>query len=141
MAGIYGADGKRTRSGFMLAALIDTAYLTGQRIGDLLALQWSAFGQDGITFTPSKTGKSTGASVLIEWTPRLRELEARLKALRQERRAFGGYVFTKIASKKGQQKAGQPYTYWGAITAWRRACERAGITDLHFHDLRAKATR
>jgi integrase len=139
VAGIYGADGKRTRSGFMLAALIDMAYLTGQRISDLLSLEWSALGRDGIKFTPSKTGKSTGASVLIEWTPRLRELEARLKALRQERRAFGGFVFTKISAKKGQQKAGEPYTYWGAITAWRRACARAGVKGLHFHDLRAKA--
>jgi integrase len=123
----------------MLAALVDMAYLTGQRIGDLVALKWSAFGPDGIEFKPGKTSKTTGVRVLIEWTPKLRDVERRLRTLRAERRAFGEFVFTKRASKKGQPKAGQPYTYWGASTAWRRACERAGIVNLHFHDLRAKA--
>jgi integrase len=139
VAGIYGADGRRTRSGLMLAALIDMAYLTGQRIGDLLALEWSAFGRDGIAFRPSKTKGSTGAGVLIEWTPKLRDVERRLKDLRKDRRAFGSFVFTRRAPKKGMATAGQRYTYSGAISAWKRACKRAGIEDLHFHDLRAKA--
>jgi integrase len=139
VAGIYGKDGRKTRSGLMLAALIDMAYLTGQRISDLLSLTWGALGRDGIVFTPAKTSKTTGGRVLIEWTPKLRDVERRLKELRRERRAFGEFVFTKQATKKGMAKAGQRYTYWGASTAWRRACERAGIDDLHFHDLRAKA--
>ena len=148
VAGIYsktrrdakpGAVRQKTRSGLMLAALIDMAYLTGQRISDLLALEWSALGRDGIVFTPAKTSKTTGGRVLIEWTPKLRDVEQRLKALRTERRAFGTFVFTKQVKKKGMAAAGQRYTYWGASTAWRRACERAGIEDLHFHDLRAKA--
>ena len=33
---IRGADGVDTRSGPMLCALVDMAYLTGQRVGDLL---------------------------------------------------------------------------------------------------------
>lgn len=139
VAGIYGKDGRKTRSGLMLAALVDMAYLTGQRIGDLLALKWAAFGRDGIVFTPAKTSKTTGGRILIEWTPKLRDVERRLKALRAERRAFGEFVFTKQSAKKGMARPGQRYTYWGASTAWRRACERAGIEDLHFHDLRAKA--
>lgn len=148
VAGIYattradakpGAVRQKNRSGIMLAALIDMAYLTGQRISDLLSLEWSAFGRDGIVFKPSKTKSSTGARVLIEWTPKLRDVERRLKDLRVERRAFGAYVFTKRVAKKGMATAGQRYTYWGASTAWRRACERAGVEDLHFNDLRAKA--
>ena len=141
VAGIYGKDGRKTRSGLMLAALVDMAYLTGQRISDLLRLEWSAFGRDGITFKPSKTAKSTGASVLIEWTPRLRDVERRLKALRTERRAFGSFVFTKQSSKKKgkMQAAGQRYTYSGAHSAWVRACERAGVEDCRFNDMRAKA--
>lgn len=148
VAGIYattradakpGAVRQKNRSGLMLAALIDMAYLTGQRISDLLNLEWSAFGRDGIVFKPSKTAKSTGASVLIEWTPRLRDVERRLKEIRKERRAFGTFVFTKQAANKGMAKAAQRYTYSGAHSAWVRARQRAGIEDCRFNDMRAKA--
>lgn len=139
VAGIYGLDGKKTRSGLMLAALIDMAYLTGQRISDLLALEWSQIGRDGILFKPSKVRGSTGVSVLIQWTPKLEQLIARLKALRGARRAFGTYVFTKQAAKRGMAVPGQRYTYSGAHSAWVRACERAGVETLTFNDLRAKA--
>ena len=105
MAGIYGKDGRKTRSGLMLAALIDMAYLTGQRIGDLLSLQWSAFGPGGIVFKPTKTLKTTGGQVLIEWTPKLRDVERRLKEMRVEKRAFGAFVFTKQVNKKGMAAA------------------------------------
>lgn len=131
VAGFYGRDGKRTRSGAMLAALVDMAYLTGQRIGDLLELQWDAVGTDGIVFEPQKTAETTGARVLIEWTPKLADVVRRLRELRVERRGFGPWVFTK--------QNGQHAGYWGMSSAWRRACERAGVADAHFHDLRAKA--
>lgn len=140
VAGIYaqvrsdarpGAKRQKTRSGLMLAALIDMAYLTGQRISDLLSLQWSAFGREGIVFKPSKTEKSTGASVLIEWTPKLRDVERRLKQLRKERRAFKPWVFT--------TQSGDQLSYWGASSAWQRARRRAGISDCRFNDMRAKA--
>lgn len=125
-----------TRSGPMLCALVDMAYLTGQAIGDLLALEWSALGRDGITFARSKVAKTTGSSVVIEWTPKLRDVERRLKDLRIQRRAFGSKVFVR--------QDGQPYTYWGAASAWRRAVERAGLKQaarkgFTFHDLKAKA--
>jgi len=79
--------------------------------------------------------------VVIEWTPKLRDVERRLKALRTERRAFGSFVFTKQSSKKKgkMQAAGQRYTYSGAHSAWVRACERAGVADCRFNDMRAKA--
>ena len=127
VAGMYGDDGKRTRSGPMLAALIDMAHLTGQRIGDLLVLEWSAIGDPGIAFQQGKTG----AKVLIEWTPRLADVVRRLKEMRKQRRGFTHRVFT--------TQDGKPYTYSGAITAWKRAVARAGVTGVKFHDLRAKA--
>lgn len=131
VAAMRGRDGLDTRSGPMLCALVDVAYLTGQRIGDLLALEWAQVSDAGIAFHPAKTRGSTGARILIEWTPKLRDAERRLRALRKERRAFTASVFT--------TQMGVPYTYWGAATAWRRAVARAGIADCHFHDLRAKA--
>jgi hypothetical protein len=33
----------------------------------------------------------------------------------------------------------QPYTYYGASTAWQRAVKRAGVHNCHFNDLHAKA--
>jgi integrase len=84
VAANYGDDRLRTRSGPMLCALIDMAYLTGQRIGDLLALEWHQVGASGIRFQTSKTD----AAVLIEWTPKLQDVATRLKALRKERRGF-----------------------------------------------------
>ena len=60
VAANYGDDGLRTRSGLMLCALVDMAYLTGQRIGDLLALEWDQIKDGGILFVPKKTEKNTG---------------------------------------------------------------------------------
>lgn len=131
VAAMTGEDGRRTRSGPMLCCLIDMAYLTGQRIGDLLALEWSALTPAGIAFQPAKTRRSTAAQVVIEWTPRLRDVERRMRELRKARRGFAPQVFT--------SQDGKAYTYWGASTAWRRAVKRAGQHDAHFHDLRAKA--
>jgi len=131
VAAMRGADDKDTRSGPMLCALVDMAYLTGQRIGDLLALEWSQISDAGVKFKPSKTKATTAAKVGIEWTPKLADVVRRLKALRVERHAFTPKVFT--------TQDGQPYTYWGASTAWRRAVKRSSIKGLTFHDLRAKA--
>jgi integrase len=148
VGGLYGDDGKRTRSGQMLAALIDVAYLTGQRIGDLLDLRWQHDPDEpdaphvteaGLRFRPSKTRAKTGAAVVIKWTPRLRDAVERLKRLQAERllkrrasqRLVSGYLFT--------AQDGKAITYSGAISAWKRAVKRAGVRDVHFHDLRAKA--
>jgi len=131
IGGIYGDDGKRTRSGLMLCALIDMAYLTGQRIGDLLAMEWSQITDDGIAFKPSKTSGSTGARIIVGWSPKLRDVVARLRALKIERVAFTRKVIT--------TQDGQPYTYSGAQTAWKRAVKRSGVKGPTFNDLRAKA--
>lgn len=142
VAAFYGKDGKRTRQGATLAALIDLAYLTGQRVGDLLDLRWTKraatnaageveapyIAEDGIYFRPSKTAGSTGAKVLIRWTPRLRAV---IKRLEQMSRRNVRWVIT-------SQEA-QRYTYEAFKSAWARAVERSGVNGLHFNDLRAKA--
>lgn len=138
---MVGRDGKRTRSGPYLAAAIDLAYLTGQRIGDLLELRWNKraatergevvapyIAEDGIHFRPSKTEKSTGVMVRILWTPRLRAVVARIEAIGRRNMR---HVLT-------NQEA-QPLLYSTFATAWWRACDRAGIKGLHFHDMKAKA--
>lgn len=119
------------QGGRMLCALIDMAYLTGQAISDLLALEWSAFKADGIVFARSKVEKTTGSKVTIEWTPQLRDVERRLRELRVARRAFTPCVFT--------GRDGRPLSYWGASSAWQRARKRAGVRGCTFHDFKAKA--
>lgn len=138
---IYGRDGKKTRMGLTIALLIDLAYLTGQRIGDLLNLRWHKLAamkdgevvapyvdKEGLHFKPSKTRRSTGAKVLITWTPRLKATIDRLKALDKKHHA---HVITNVD--------GQPYEYEAFKSAWKRAVERSGVKDLHFHDLRGRA--
>jgi integrase len=130
-------------SGPMVAALIDLAYLTGQRIGDLLNLRWNKkaatdsegnvsapyVAEEGIFFKPSKTAGSTGAKVLITWTPRLRGVLERIE--KHKGRSLQGHVAT--------NQDGRPLVYSTFATAYWRACDRAGIKGLHFHDLKAKA--
>jgi integrase len=141
-AACVGADGKRTRMGPTICLLIDLAYLTGQRVGDVLDLRWTKklatnakgevdapyIADEGIYFKPSKTAGSTGAKVLIEWTPRLLNTVERIKKLGRRNVKFV------ITSQEAQR-----YDYEAFKSAWARAVERSGVANLHFHDLRAKA--
>ncbi len=141
VAACIGDDGKRTRMGPTIAALIDLAYLTGQRVGDLLELRWTKkaatddgeivapyVSDTGLHFKPSKTSGSTGAKVRIEWTPRLLATIERFKSLGRRNMT---YVVT-------NQEA-QRYDYEAFKSAWARAIKRSGVRNLHFNDLRAKA--
>lgn len=142
VAAFYGADGKRTRMGPTIAALIDLAYLTGQRIGDLLDLRWNkraALGpdglpeapyiaEDGIYFKPSKTAGTTGAMVRVKWSKKLRATVQRIEAMGRRNLRWV------ITSQEAQR-----YDYEAFKSAWSRAVQRSGVKGLHFHDLRAKA--
>lgn len=148
IAALRGDDGRPTRSGRMICALLDVLYLTGQRPSDVLALRWARDPDDvdaphvsdaGLVFRPAKTRHSTGAAVVIEWTPRLRDAIRRAEVLqaerllvkRAERRVVSGFVFTTIG--------GTRLGYFGASSAWQRAVKRAGIREVQLRDLRAKA--
>ncbi len=148
VAALKGDDGKPTRSGRMLCALLDVLYLTGQRPSDVLDLRRERDPDEpdaphvsaaGLVFRPSKTRASTGAAVVIEWTPRLRDAVRRAEVLQAERlmkrradqRVVSGWVFTTVA--------GYRLSYFGAASAWQRAVRRAGIADIELRDLRAKA--
>jgi integrase len=142
VAAHYGKDGKKTRMGPTIALLIDLAYLTGQRVSDLLDLRWTKkvaldadgrveapyIADEGIYFKPSKTSASTGAKVLIEWTPRLQRAVERLGKLGRRNLRWV------ITSQEAQR-----YDYEAFKSAWSRALKRSGIKGLHFNDLRAKA--
>ena len=76
----------------MICAYCDFKYLTGMRKGDILTLQKSALQEDGIRYVQRKvrrqnpkTGERKGKERLIVWTPELREVVARILALRRRR--------------------------------------------------------
>lgn len=142
VAAMMGKDGKRTRSGIAIVNLMEVAYLTGQRVSDLINLRWSKkhatdergavvapyIDKEGLHFAPAKVAKTTGAKIRITWTPRL---EAAIERMRAQPKKNITHVFS--------TQVGQPYKYAGVRMAWLRALERAGMQDTNFHDLRAKA--
>jgi integrase len=114
-----------------LRALIAAALSTGCRLGELLSLQWKQVRRDDqgcarwLVLPAGKT--KTNEPRLIPVGPRLRaELEMRRTDVAGHEFGPDAYVF---GNEVGEQI--------GSIkTAWRATCRRAGITGLHFHDLR-----
>jgi integrase len=105
-----------------LAIAIELAYATGLRISDLCALRWADLG------TAMQTQK-TGARLRIEATDDVAPLLERARAL--QARVASPFV---LCDRRGQR--------WKPDTLrsrWNRACAAAGVTDAHFHDLRAAA--
>jgi integrase len=106
-------------SGEIQLALI-LALWSGQRQGDLLRLPWSAYETPYIRLRQSKGGRRVAM-------PAGEPLRVLLDAT--ERR--GPLILTNTR--------GRPWTSDGFRTSWAKACDRAGITGLTFHDLRGTA--
>jgi len=96
------------------------ALWSGQRQGDLLRLPWSAYESPHIRLRQSKGGRRV---VMPAGTP--------LRALLDTTQRRGPLILTNTL--------GRPWTSDGFRTSWAKACERAGIGDLTFHDLRGTA--
>jgi len=111
-----------TRNGEALVQMIDLAMLTGQRIGDLVNLRWQDIGPEGVSFRQGKTDER----LLVQWSP---ALQAAVDACDRGHRI--GHVL--------KTQSGTGFKYAGMRSSWDRACERAGIKDLHIHDLRGRA--
>jgi len=106
-----------------LQAIMDIAFLTGQRIGDVLGIKLADIKSDGIYFTQQKTAKR----LMVSMTPELEQAVGRAKALHSNIR---GLTFF-------HGRGGKPLSYYGVRSAWDRACERAGVNDTTLHDIRA----
>lgn len=96
------------------------ALWTGQRQGDLLRLPWSAYDGSHIRLRQSKTGRRI---VMPAGAP--------LKAVLDKTTRRNPLILTNSHKR--------PWTSDGFRTSWSKACERAGIQDLTFHDLRGTA--
>jgi integrase len=97
------------------------AMYTGQRQGDLLCLSWSNYDGQFIRLRQSKTKKR----VTIKCGPVLNKILGAIK--RRD-------ATTILTSPSGRAWKADHFRH-----EWAEACKRAGITDLHFHDLRGTA--
>ncbi|CDF82618.1 phage integrase family protein [Pseudomonas knackmussii B13] len=109
-----------------MRVIYQMAYLTGQRINDVLGIKLSDISDEGIAFKQQKTGKR----LIVAMTPDIDDVITRTKAL--PRSARGLTLFTTRTTCK-------PVIYETVKQQFKKACERAGVKDATLHDLRAKA--
>lgn len=107
-----------------MRAIMSLAYLTAQRIGDVLKISERDLTDEGILFKQQKTEEK----LCIAWTPALRQAVDDARALRSAR-----------AMLILGHKDGRPRAYSGVSDVWERACKSAGVHDATIHDLRAKS--
>ena len=112
-----------------MACIIELAYLTAIRKSDLLKIRVNDLQADGLHVLPTKTQDSTGQVMIFSNTPRLLEVLNRSRKLR--RRASSMYLFA--------TQDGTPHSTSGFNSAWKRLKNKVGLSDIHFHDIRAKA--
>ena len=115
----------RNHASDSMRCMIDLAYLTAMRRGDILALKLSDISEQGIQVKQLKTSKKQ----LFKWSTALREVIARAKKARKTRNIT--YLFT---SEHGSQ-----LTDSGFNSAFQRLKRKIGIKDTHFHDVRSKS--
>jgi integrase len=96
------------------------ALWTGQRQGDLLRLVWTAYNGVSIRLRQRKTGARVDIPV-----------GAPLKALLDETAKTAVTILTTTK--------GTAWTESGFRSSWRKACHKAGVEGLTFHDLRGTA--
>lgn len=96
------------------------ALWTGQRQGDLLRLTWTAYDGAAIRLKQRKTGERVAIPVSAE-------LKAALDVAKKD-------AVTILTTESGTS-----WTESGFRASWRKACVKAGVRDVTFHDLRGTA--
>jgi len=105
-----------------LPIIMDLCFLTGQRIGDVLAIRNTDITPAGIAFEQQKTD----ARLLVRMTP---EIDAVIAAARASHPKTGDWLL--------YTRNGTPYSYGTIKDAFDRAKEAAQINDVTLHDIRA----
>jgi integrase len=113
-----------TKAGPRLQVIMELQYLTGQRIGDVLAIRRNQLTEDGIVFQQEKTD----ARLLVRWTPELRATVERAKKLNRTP------ALTLLRGKYGRAP-----DYRSVALQWTKACKAAGVEDARPNDGRAKS--
>ncbi|WP_236213961.1 tyrosine-type recombinase/integrase [Metapseudomonas otitidis] len=105
--------------------ILEMAYLTGQRISDVISIRLADISPEGVAFVQQKTG----AKLVVAMTPDLEEVIARAKALPRKVRTLTLFC----------ARAGRPVSYHSIKQAFALAREKAGVPDVTIHDIRAKS--
>ncbi len=108
-----------------LRDMVIIACSTGLREGKVISLALSQcdFHHDRINISGDEMKNSEPFSIRMT-----SEVKATLQRVLKERKIISPYVFV--------NEHGKPYTVEAVSMAFRRACKRAGIGNLRFHDLR-----
>lgn len=109
-----------------MRVIFEMCYLTGQRIGDVLAIRLADISPAGIEFRQQKTG----AKLIVTMTSDIQDVIDRAKALPRKVRGL-----TLFCTRGG----GKPVSYATVKDAFAKARAAAGIEDVKIHDLRAKS--
>jgi integrase len=117
----------------MVQCVLDLAMLTGLRRGDIFRLERKHITNDGIVIRPGKTLKTTGQTILFEWSPDLRAVVHRALSLPPQVRQHI------VCNRKGK-----PFTKNGFDSVWQRLMAKAtsgdnSIQHFQFRDLRRKS--
>lgn len=110
-----------------LQVIMDVCYYTGQRIGDVLTIEYSQLTDEGIFFEQQKTGKR----LTVAWSSELRDVIERAKRSNKNVIRSAKYVLA--------GRAGTPRKHSNVWRSFKTAARKAGIEDVTIHDLRAMA--
>jgi len=113
------------KAGARLRVIMKIAYLTAQRIDDVLTIRCSQLTEVGIEFAQKKTG----AKLVVKWSPDLRAAVAEALALHG-----GVQAATLFLGRKGK-----PPGYRTVLLQWHKACEAAKVVDALPNDQRAQS--
>ncbi len=106
-----------------LQLMMELAYLTGQRLLDVVGIHRTELKDDGIYFRQEKTN----AQLVVRWTPQIRDVVERAKRLGGK--VEGVWLF--------RSRHGKPPAYGTVRDQWTKACTDAGVADTTLRDLRA----
>lgn len=126
----WGFTAVHTIASLLFKCLMDFAYLTALCRGDILSINLNQLTDEGIKIITSKTG----AKLLIEWTPDLKQVVENIKQLKRTTR--GLHLFC--------NRYGKPYTSRGTSAMWQRLMNKAmeqGVIQARFtfKDIRRKS--
>jgi integrase len=114
-------DCAKNSRAILLPYLISIALETGMRLGELLALTWNNVYLDRRFVYLPDTKNGTSRAVPLS-----------TKAINE---------FRKIEKHPGHDRVFWTWSHNKCLqNVWQRVCKKAGIQDLHFHDLRHEAT-